>query len=192
MYLIVLISLFFVGASLQWILLKKRLVILTPKASFLDLTGGAMEPEIEEDFEALRDLFAECNRSRNVESCDILFVYATFDSDINIDASSVNLRAAIRDSGAKAAFIATSNSEAAYEKIAKFRRFGRCNLVLNYGRAGNVFSVFCQKLFEKMNLGEDMLSAWRALEALRIEEGSSEPPKLACLWELGPIKFKKG
>lgn len=96
------------------------LVIQNPKIGFLNLTGAAAGPLVDEDMTTLKPLFSACLQSgSDTPVCDGLMVYATVGADGGIQNSSDSLREIIRKSHASIVVVATENGAQSYIAVSK-------------------------------------------------------------------------
>ena len=111
---------------------RNPLIIASPKIGFFNLLGPSGQAILAEDKAALGPLFASTEESnKEAPGCDVLMLYAHFESDGRITGSADGLREIIRKSNASIAVVASENEPKSCISAAKRTGYGQANLVLN-------------------------------------------------------------
>jgi hypothetical protein len=129
-------------------------------------------------------------------SCDILFLYCSFEPSGKIVGEQESVRSLIRDGTARVAVVASEVPTALWSNrefqamIAKGDN-PPVNLVMTLSRKGDHFGRFFKSLFQMMWKGVSMPMAWVQLAP----QGPVQPddvPGMICILEAGQIAFATG
>jgi hypothetical protein len=174
------------------------MVIAEPAIAFLNLGGASCEAIAAQDKQDAGGLFRGKvrNATAPTPSCDVLFLYCTFEPSGSIAGQSLSLRELIRDSGAKIAVIASeirpemlSNRD--FQKSIQGGSNPPVNLVIVGNRNGEAFGRFFMSLFQSMWNGVPMPLAWVEL-APQGPMQREDIPGTICIMEAGHVVFGKG
>jgi hypothetical protein len=175
----------------------KERVIDEPRIAFLNLAGASCETIVATDRAEIGGVFHGKVEvaAMPVPSCDVLFVYCTFDPSGEIPGPQSTLRDLIGTSGASVAVIASE----VRPEILWNRQFQKSlnrgtnppvNLVITANRKGEAFGGFFKSLFELMWTGVPIGTAWTTLAAQMRQQPQNMPGSI-CLMEADQLMFAK-
>jgi hypothetical protein len=171
---------------------ERPFVIPHPAIGFLNLQGVRGSALMESDSRVLSPLFSECRTSdSDVPGCQVLFIYCEIDPSGRIQGTSDSLRGLAKAAGAYITVVAAENQADAYKQALEARVDWNSNLVLVLDRRGDVFSSFFRRLFEKMNDGTSMLTAWVELAPQIPGREHPDLPGSVMVAEAGHVTFGK-
>jgi hypothetical protein len=165
-------------------------VIQNPVVGFLNLQGDRGKALLESDMREFALFFSDCRTSASdVPRCHVLFVYCDIDPSGRIQGTPDPLRALAMWAGAYVTIVATDNDAEAYKKALEARVDWNSNLVLILDRKGAAFSKCFRRLFEEMNKGESMLTAWVELAPQIPGHEHPDLPASVMVAEAGHVTF---
>lgn len=167
----------------------------TPLAiGFANLCGPEMDDLVRQDAERLGPLFmrARVPAHRQIPSAEVLFVYARLNEDGTLQGPKpVGVRQIVQTTHAAIVVVATPNSLQSIRNAIGLRGPRSANLVFTLDRQGDSFGRFFRELFEKMQAGEDMLSAWATLAPQQPGAATGDAPATVLAAEGGKITFPR-
>ncbi|MCF8203971.1 MAG: hypothetical protein K9J82_02765 [Methylotenera sp.] len=167
----------------------------TPLAiGFANLCGPEMDDLVRQDAERLGPLFmrARVPAHQQIPSAEVLFVYARLNEDGTLQGPKpVGVRQIVQATHAAIVVVATPNSAQSIRNAIGLRGPRSANLVFTIDRQGDSFGRFFRALFEKMQAGDDMLSAWAALAPQHAGGASPDAPATILAAEGGKIAFPR-
>lgn len=167
----------------------------TPLAiGFANLVGPGFNELVVQDAKALGPLFmrSRVGKPHQIPSAEVLFVYAHLNDDGTIRGPKpVGLRQIVQATHAAIVVLASPNSPESIRNAVGLRGPKSANLVFTLDRNGDGFARFFRELFEKMQAGQDMMSAWVALAPQHPDANPSCAPSTMLVAEGGKIAFPR-
>lgn len=159
---------------------------------FANLSGADLDDIAAEDARALGPLFmrARVTAHGQIPSAEVLFVYAHLNEDGTLKGPKpTGIRQIVQATHAAIVVLASPNTEASIQNAIGLRGPKSANLVFTLGRNGSGFPRFFTALFEKMQTGQDMLSAWAAIAPQHPDAQPADAPSTLLVAEGGKIAF---
>lgn len=161
---------------------------------FANLSGDDLNSMVSEDAAALSPLFVRSRvvPAHQIPSAEILFVYAHLNEDGTIKGPTRSgIRQIVQLTNAAIVVLASPNSGASIQNAVALPGPKTANIVFTLDRNGNGFSRFFRELFEKMQDGKHMLSAWVELAPQNPKANLPYAPQTLLLSEGGKIAFPR-
>jgi hypothetical protein len=161
---------------------------------FANLAGPGFDELVKQDAKALGPLFmrSRVGKPHQIPSAEVLFVYAHLNDDGTIRGpKAVGVRQIVQTTHAAIVVVASPNSPEAIRNAVGLRGPKSANLVFTLDRNGEGFPRFFRELFEKMQAGEDMLTAWAALAPQHPAAQAAHAPSTMLVAEGGRIAFPR-
>ncbi|WP_235538008.1 hypothetical protein [Pelomonas sp. Root1217] len=161
---------------------------------FANLSGKDLDGLASQDAELLGRLFirARVVEHHQIPSAEILFVYAHLNEDGTIEGPKPSgIRQIVQATNAAIIVLASPNSPESIKNAAGLPGPKTANLVFTVDRNGDGFGRFFKELFEKMQAGQDMLSAWVAISPQHPSANPAYAPQTILLAEGGKIAFPR-
>lgn len=125
-----------------------------------------------------------------IPSAEILFVYAQLNEDGTIRGpKSAGVRQIVAATNAAIVVLASPNSPESIKNAIALPGPKSANLVFTVDRNGSGFARFFKELFEHMQAGKDMLSAWVAISPQHPSANPPYAPSTMLVAEGGKIAF---
>ncbi|WP_417067495.1 hypothetical protein [Niveibacterium terrae] len=159
---------------------------------FANLSGDDLSAMVAEDAAALSPLFARSKivPAHQIPSAAILFVYANLNEDGTIKGSvRTGVRQIVELTHAAIVVLASPNSADSIKNAVTLPGPRTANIVFTLDRNGSGFGRFFRELFEKMEGGKHMLSAWVELAPQSPTAQLAYTPQTILLAEGGKIAF---
>ena len=159
---------------------------------FANLSGADLSSLVSEDATALSPLFAKSITvpDHQIPSAEILFVYAHLNEDGTIKgADSSGIRQLVQLTNAAIVILASPNISGFIQNAATLPGPKTANIIFTLDRNGSGFSKFFRELFEKMQDGKDMLSAWVEISPQHSHISHHYAPQTILLAEAGKVAF---
>lgn len=161
---------------------------------FANLAGPGFDELVVQDAQALGPLFmrSRVGKPHQIPSAEVLFVYTHLNEDGTIRGpKAVGVRQIVQTTHAAIVVVASPNSPESIRNAIGLRGPKSANLVFTLDRKGDAFPRFFRALFEKMQAGEDMLSAWAALAPQHPGASAPDAPSTMLAAEGGRIAFPR-
>lgn len=161
---------------------------------FANLAGPGFDELVAQDAQALGPLFmrSRVGKPHQIPSAEVLFVYTHLNEDGTIRGpKAVGVRQIVQTTHAAIVVVASPNSPESIRNAIGLRGPKSANLVFTLERNGEGFPRFFRALFEKMQAGEDMLSAWAALAPQHPGANAPDAPSTMLVAEGGRIAFPR-
>jgi hypothetical protein len=175
----------------------KERVIDEPRIAFLNLAGESCEAIAAEDRAEIGEVFDGKVEvaTAPVPTCDVLFVYCTFDPSSEVIGPQSTLRDLIGKSGASVAVVASEVRpeilwDRQFQKSLNRGTNPPVNLVITAHRKGEAFGRFFKSLFGLMWTGVPLATAWATLAAQTRQQPQNIPGSI-CLMEGDHVMFGK-
>ena len=177
--------------SVRRVTIRNPFVIKSPRIGLFNLSGSSAENILHEDVTTLSPMFHSSEeRTDAPPNCDVLLLYARFESDGSIANYQAGLRDIIRDSRAAIAIVASENDGKSYIAASRKTGYGQANLVFTLKRKGAAFVCFYKELFGKMFAGTTMPMAWVQLAPQNPQAKGEDCPDCLFVAEISHIVFK--
>ena len=170
-------------------------VIANPSLGLLNLLGAKADNLLRQDQMEIGPLFPGGVQmsTRQVPTCNALFLYCDVDASARVVGSAYSLRDAIKTAGADVAVVASEISQdvlvgRGFAQAMGERNDWPANIVITLNRNGDSFGRFFNSLFSQMRTGISMPMAWVSLAP----QGPQQPkdiPGTIALMEAGHIAF---
>lgn len=161
---------------------------------FANLAGPGFDELVKQDAKALGPLFmrSRVGKPHQIPSAEVLFVYAHLNDDGTIRGpKTVGVRQIVQATHAAIVVVASPNTPESIRNAIGLRGPKSANLVFTLDRKGEGFPRFFRELFEKMQAGEDMMSAWVALTPQHPDAQAPDAPSTMLVAEGGKIAFPR-
>jgi hypothetical protein len=161
---------------------------------FANLSGDDLSSMASADAAALSPLFARSRvvPTHQIPSAEVLFVYAHLNEDGTIKGPTRSgIRQIVQLTNAAIVVLASPNSSGSIQKAVALPGPKTANIVFTLDRNGSGFSRFFRELFEKMQDGKHMLSAWVELAPQHPDANLPYAPQTLLLSEGGKIAFPR-
>jgi hypothetical protein len=161
---------------------------------FANLAGPGFDALVVQDAKALGSLFmrSRVGKPHQIPSAEVLFVYASLNDDGTIRGpKAVGVRQIVQATHAAIVVLASPNSAESIRNAVGLRGPKSANLVFTLDRKGDAFPRFFRALFERMQTGEDMASAWAALAPQAPDATPPDVPATMLVAEGGKIAFPR-
>jgi hypothetical protein len=161
---------------------------------FANLAGPGFDELVVQDAKGLGPLFmrARVGKPHQIPSAEVLFVYAHLNEDGTIRGPKpVGVRQIVQATHAAIVVLASPNSQDSIRNAVGLRGPKSANLVFTLDRNGDGFARFFRELFEKMQAGQDMMSAWATLAPQHPGAQPAHAPSTVLVAEGGKIAFPR-
>lgn len=161
---------------------------------FANLSGDDLSTLVSEDAKILSPLFTRSRvvAAHQIPSAEILFVYAHLNEDGTIKGPTRSgIRQIVQLTNAAIVVLASPNSAISIKNAVTLPGPRTANIVFTLDRNGSGFSRFFKELFEKMQDGKHMLSAWVELAPQNPNANPTYAPQTILLSEGGKIAFPR-
>lgn len=167
----------------------------TPLAiGFANLSGPDLDDLAAQDAQTLGPLFmrARVAQHRQIPSAEVLFVYAHLNEDGTLQGPKpTGIRQIVQATDAAIVVLASPNSPQSIQNAVGLPGPKSANLVFTLDRNGSGFGRFFKELFENMQGGQDMLSAWVAIAPQHPDANPAYAPSTMLVAEGGKIAFPR-
>ena len=163
----------------------------------IDFTQGVATSLIDDDLNALEDVFDYVERSKGeVIHGDVALLYLNFSEAGSVVGSNLTIHDIVSRCGALIVVIATENDSMGVS--AALGNLGDCtvNLIVTRNRKESSFSRFLRNVFDTMATGVPMAVAWNQwapqMPPQYIPKDLPTVPETICIMKIAGLKFPAG